>query len=283
MTSPTQKPGQLQVIATPIGNLNDLSPRIRQALSEVQLLACESLKSARRLYSALSLRLPRTILYREEQHSQAERAILEALQQGTQCGLISDSGTPAISDPGWKLVAACHQNQLPVTSLVGPCALSAALSVAGLPTRRFVFEGFPPHQRSARRGFFERLTENTSTTVFFESPHDILDALQNLLNTAGPERRLAICRELSKLHETNLLQTIAQWIETPPPTRGEFVLILEGKPVSEEPDPSTLDPQVQSQLQFLRTAGLSRRDLQTFLQTYHGQSRNQAYRLVLEE
>lgn len=278
--SDDHRAGTLWLIATPIGNLGDFSSRARDALSRLDLLACESLAAARRLCSACSISCPRLVLYREDSDESTQERILSQLRSGKQCGLVSDAGTPGLSDPGWKLVAACHDQGLPVLSVAGPSALTAALSVAGLPTRRFVFEGFPPHKRSERQNFLRDLSRNTTTTVFLEAPHNILETLEALLEFCGPQRLLSISRELTKLHETNQRRSLGQWKAEPPLARGEFVLVLEGAPPEDvDRDTETLHQQAE----FLSSHGLSRSDLREFLVRFAGASRNQAYRLALEK
>lgn len=276
-------PGQLWVIATPIGNLSDLSPRAKDALEKVQLLACESKSSARRLYSAFELSLPKVILYREDQAEAGERQLVSALEEGLLCGLISDAGTPAISDPGWRLVETCYRHGFPVFSLAGPSSLSAALAVAGLPTRRFLFEGFPPNNSGERRQFFQRIASNEVTTVFFDTPHQVLESLKTLLHHCPPTRRLTICRELTKLHETSLQKSLAEWSLTPPLEKGEFVMILEAAEAeaSANAESRKLGEAV-LQAKFLQEAGLSTTALRQFLQQFSGIGRNDAYRIALD-
>lgn len=272
--------GTLWLIATPIGNLGDLSPRAKETLSRLDLLACESLPAAKRLCSACTIPCPRLILYREDSGESSQDRILSALHQGLQCGLVSDAGAPGLSDPGWKLVAACHQQKLTVRSVAGPSSLTAALSVAGLPTRRFIFEGFPPHKRSERLTFFRELSRSPVTSVFFESPHNILETLETLGELCGASRLLCISRELTKLHESNDRRSLSDWRADPPTARGEFVLVLEGAPPIEEMD-QTQD--LQAQAQFLAARGLTAVDLREFLVKFSGATRNQAYRIALEK
>ena len=272
--------GKLWVIATPIGNLGDISPRARNILEKLDLLACENLNSARRLCSALQIRCPRLILYREDSCDKSTQRLLSELQEGHQCGLISDAGSPGLSDPGWRLVAACHQERLPVISVAGPSALTAALAAAGQPTRRFLFEGFPPHKKCDRRAFFEKACKNEVTSIFFESPHNILETLQLLGEFCGPQRSLSISRELSKLHETNLQASLNYWLENPPPAKGEFVLILEPAPPRTNQE-TEKEEQLIQQSEYMSQCQLSAAQIRDFLVTFCGASRNQAYRIAL--
>ena len=270
--------GKLFIIATPIGNLGDMSPRAMETMRSVDLLACESTQAARRLCSALQIPCPRLVLYREDSSDSVQDKLLEQIKDGASCGLISDAGTPGISDPGWKLVSGCHTEGIPVISLAGPSSLAAAISAAGQPTRRFFFGGFPPNKKAERRAFLQEMLEQTVSTVFFETPHQILETLR-FLGEHGPQRSLSICRELTKLHETNQKRPLSEWLADPPPARGEFVLMLEGAP------PAFVDPQehqAEGQAEFLLRAGLSAGQTRDFLESFANLPRNQAYRLVLE-
>ena len=271
-------PGKLWVIATPIGNLGDFSPRAQETMQQLDLLACESTTSAQRLCSALKIPCPRLVLYREDSSDSVQHKLLEHMQEGGSCGLISDAGTPGISDPGWKLVSDCHRRGISVHSLAGPSSLAAALSVAGQPSRRFLFAGFPPNKKSERRAFLQELAKQTVSTVFFETPHQILETLLYLSRYCEPERSLSICRELTKLHESNQKRSLADWLLEPPPARGEFVLILEGAPPLQEEDSGSAPEQAA----YLLEAGLSAAQTRDFLERFAQVPRNQAYRLVLE-
>ncbi len=191
---------------------------------------------------------------------------------------ISDAGTPGISDPGWKLVSQCHTRGIPVHSLAGPSSLAAALSTAGQPSRRFLFAGFPPNKKSERRAFLKELSEQKIPTVFFETPHQIGETLQWLARCCEPERSLSICRELTKLHETNQKRSLADWLLNPPPSRGEFVLVLEKAP--EEPDQG--NGNAAEQAAYLLASGLGAAQTREFLEQFALLTRNQAYQLVLE-
>lgn len=277
-TAPT---GKLWVIATPIGNLSDLSPRARQKLSEVDTLACENKSAAQRLFSALQIATPRIHTYREDNQADAQARFLAVLEGGKDVGLITDAGTPAISDPGWRLVDACHQRAIPVFSIAGPCSVTAGLAVAGLPTRRFVFEGFPPNKNAERRQFFQRVASEITTTVILESPHKIHETLEQLRQLCGDERKVALCRELTKMHETNKQATLAAWCADLPPARGEFVLVLEA---AETPPPTDDEDcqQWRKQAVFLADSGVDAARIRHYLIEFAGASRNQAYKLALE-
>jgi 16S rRNA (cytidine1402-2'-O)-methyltransferase len=271
--------GKLWVIATPIGNLGDMSPRAMEVMRSVDLLACESIQAARRLCSALQIPCPRLVLYREDSSDSVQDKLLEQIKDGASCGLISDAGTPGVSDPGWKLVSDCHAQGIPVLSLAGPSSLAAALSTAGQATRRFFFAGFPPNKKGERRAFLQELVDQTVSTVFFETPHQILETLRFLGQHCQPGRSLSICRELTKIHETNQKRLLSEWLADPPPARGEFVLMLEGAPA---PSIDPLEQQAEGQAEFLLQAGLSAGPVRDFLERFVNLPRNQAYRLVLD-
>lgn len=273
------KTGKLWVIATPIGNLNEISQRAIDTLQTLDLLACESITAARRLYSALQITLPKLVLYREDSHHSTHTKIVNEIQNGAVCGLTSDAGSPGISDPGWRLVSDCHALKLPVYSLSGPSALTAALSSAGQPARRFLFAGFPPHKHRERQLFLQEVAQQTITTVFFETPHKILETLQSLYQYCDPQRTLSICRELTKLHENNQKRSLLDWITDPPPPRGEFVLILEGQIPITTATPETAG---EEQAKFLLHSGLSALKTREFLETFNKLSRNQAYNLTIK-
>lgn len=248
-------------------------------MRSLDLLACESISAARRLCSALQIPCPRLVLYREDTSDSVQDKLLEQIEHGASCGLISDAGTPGISDPGWKLVSDCHARAITVQSLAGPSSLAAALSVAGQPTRRFYFAGFPPNKKSERREFLDELIASPTSCVFFETPHQIIETLRYLADHCQPERSLSVCRELTKLHETNQKRPLSEWLQEPPPARGEFVLVLEGAPVT------LIEPQTQQlheQADYLLKAGLSTGATRDFLERFAALPRNQAYRLVLE-
>ena len=223
--------GTLYLVATPIGNLGDLSPRAAQTLAEADFIAAEDTRVTVKLLNHLGLKKPMVSYHR---HSTDARgmAITDRLQAGETCALVTDAGTPAISDPGEELVAQCAQLDIPVVAIPGACAFVNALAVSGLPTGRFTFEGFLAMNKKNRRAHLDSLKGETRTMVFHEAPHKLPATLADLAETFGPERRVALCRELTKLHEevrrTTLGEAAAYYQETPP--KGEFVLVIEGAP-----------------------------------------------------
>ncbi len=232
-TQVSNQPGTLFVVATPIGNLGDLSPRALKTLSEVSLIAAEDTRHSARLLKQHSVNVP-TVSLHEHNERQAMDKVLSRLLGGEDVALISDAGTPLISDPGFNLLRACREADLPVSPVPGPSAVIAALSVAGLPTDRFTFAGFLPRQQGARRERLQQLAGVTETLVFYESCHRIADGLGDLAAVFGDERPAALCRELTKVYETVLRGSLATLCERVTQDldqqRGEMVLVVGGAP-----------------------------------------------------
>ena len=222
--------GILYVVATPIGNLEDISRRALEVLSRVDLIAAEDTRRCRQLLAHYGISTPATALH---DHNERDKTpyLIEQLLQGKHVALVSDAGTPLINDPGYVLVQAAQEAGIQVTPIPGPCAAIAALSAAGLPTDRFAFEGFPPRSTSARRTFFQTLVQEPRTLVFYESSHRILDCLRDLAAVFPGDRRLVIAKELTKVHERLIPTRVDQAVESlsdPRLQKGEFVLVLEG-------------------------------------------------------
>jgi len=230
------KPGALYVVATPIGNLGDLSPRAMAVLGQVDRIAAEDTRTTANLLSHFGIRTPAGGLVALHDHNEARVAdgLIRDLSAGGSLALVSDAGTPLISDPGYALVCAARAAEVPVYTVPGPCAAIAALSVSGLATDRFVFAGFLPAKSVARRAAFEQLRHEPRTAIFYESTHRIEDSLDDLVAVLGPERRVCLARELSKRFEQSITLTagaLRDWQrEDPNRGRGEFVLVVEGVP-----------------------------------------------------
>ncbi|WP_376697502.1 16S rRNA (cytidine(1402)-2'-O)-methyltransferase [Wenzhouxiangella sp. EGI_FJ10305] len=235
--------GTLWVVATPIGNLDDLSPRARSLLESVPVIAAEDTRVSSRL---LSGRAERAELVSLHEHNEARvvEHLIERLASGTDIALVSDAGTPLISDPGYRLVSAAHDAGVPVRTVPGPCAATAALSIAGLATDRFWFEGFLPAKSGARRKRLGALAGQMATLVFYAPARDLPDVLRDMIAAFGPQRRATLARELTKLHETvrrDELQALHDWIVADADQqRGEAVLVVAG---SEDAQPA-VDPGV---------------------------------------
>lgn len=215
--------------ATPIGNLQDMTPRAVETLRMVDVIAAEDTRNSIKLLNHFDIHTPMTS-YHEYNKVEKARLLAEQLRAGQNIALITDAGTPAISDPGEVLVKLCQQEGIPVTSLPGPSACITALTLSGLSTRRFCFEGFLPGEKKERREVLEELAEESRTIILYEAPHHLVGTLGELRETLG-DRRVTLCRELTKRFETVMPTTLEQalaYYESEAP-RGEFVLVLEGK------------------------------------------------------
>ena len=227
----------LYIVATPIGNLEDITLRALRVLAEADVVAAEDTRHSRRLLVQHGLDRPLLALYEHNEEQQAAR-LVERLRGGETVALISDAGTPLVSDPGYRLVRLAGAAGIPVVAVPGPSAVTAALSVSGLPTDRFTFEGFLPARAAARRKTLEALRDEPRTMVFFESSHRIADSLEDFAAVLGPAREAAVCRELTKQFETVLRGTFAelraQVAADADQRRGEFVLVVAGAPADAE-------------------------------------------------
>ena len=222
--------GILYLVATPIGNLGDFSPRAVETLVQADFIAAEDTRVSVKLLNHFDIRKP-LVSYHEHNRAAAGQAILERLLSGETCALVTDAGTPAISDPGQELVALCAENGVTVQAIPGCCAAIAALAVSGLDTRRFTFEGFLPSGKKERRAALEELTGERRTMVFHEAPHRLRATLSDMAELLGGDRAVALCRELTKLHEetvrTTLSDAVSLYAEQEP--RGEYVLVVAGR------------------------------------------------------
>jgi len=228
--------GTLYVVATPIGNLEDMTPRAIRILSEVDLIAAEDTRHSGKLLKHFGIEAKTEALHEHNERSQVPR-LIEILQAGKSIAFITDAGTPLVSDPGFHLVRSARQAGLSVIPVPGACAAIAALSAAGLPSDRFVFEGFPPAKSAARRAVFEKLREEARTLIFYESPHRILESLKEMAEIFGPGREAVLARELTKQFETvrsGTLTELSEWVNRDPHQQlGEFVILIHGVPRAE--------------------------------------------------
>ena len=274
--------GILYLVPTPIGNLGDISQRIADTLASVDFIAAEDTRVTLKLLNHLELKKPLISYYRHNTEAGGQ-AVLGRLLAGESCALVTDAGTPAVSDPGEDLVRLCAQSGVEVVAIPGPCALITALSVSGLPTGRFTFEGFLAMNKKNRRAHLEELRQERRTMIFYEAPHKLIATLADLAEVFGPDRRISLCRELTKLHEEVRRTTLgeaAAWYEENPP-RGEFVLVVEGAAESAKETP-TLEQGLERVAQ-LRTEGLSLKDAARQAAKETGLPKNELYGRAMNE
>ncbi|MEW6332316.1 MAG: 16S rRNA (cytidine(1402)-2'-O)-methyltransferase [Pseudomonadota bacterium] len=243
--------GTLYVVATPIGNLEDMTPRARRILSEADLIAAEDTRHSGRLLRHFGIGTKTEAIHEHNERDQVPR-LVEILKEGKSIAFITDAGTPLVSDPGFHLVRAARQAGIRVVPVPGACAAIAALSAAGLPSDRFVFEGFPPARSAARRAVFEKLREEARTLIFYESPHRILESLKDMSEVFGPGREAVLARELTKQFETlraGGLEELREWVGRDAEQQlGEFVVLVHGVPRAER---EVVDPETERVLKIL--------------------------------
>lgn len=272
--------GTLYLVATPIGNLGDFSPRAAATLESADFIAAEDTRVSMKLLNHLGLR-KQLVSYHQHNRAAAGPQILERLLAGESCALVTDAGTPAISDPGEDLVRLCAENGVTVQSIPGCCALISALAVSALPTGRFTFEGFLSVNKKTRREHLASLKAETRTMIFHEAPHKLRATLTDLCETFGPDRRLALCRELTKLHEETCRCTLgeaAAWYTDNTP-RGEYVLVVAGAPEPENAAVSLED--AAAQVLALQRQGVRLKDAAKEVAAHTGLSRNDLYTAAL--
>ena len=274
--------GTLYLVPTPIGNLGDISPRMAQTLEQADFIAAEDTRVTLKLLNHLGLKKPMVSYHRHSGES-GQQAVLERILAGESCALVTDAGTPAISDPGEELVARCAQEGVTVTAIPGPCALVTALAVSGQPTGRFTFEGFLAMNKKNRRAHLESLRGEERTMIFYEAPHKLAATLVDLAEVFGPDRPVSLCRELSKLHEEIVRTTLGEAARqyAGGGARGEFVLVVRGAPPRQEAE-ATLEDGLALVRRLREEEGLSLRDGVKRAARELGLSRNQLYDLAVE-
>ena len=274
--------GMLYLVPTPIGNLGDISQRCRETLEQADFIAAEDTRVSLKLLNHMGIKKP-LVSYYEHNREPSGQKILERILAGETCALVSDAGSPAISDPGEDLVALCAANNITVSAIPGPCAVITALSMSGLPTGRFTFEGFLSTNKKSRQEHLQSLAGEQRTMIFYEAPHKLTNTLQDLCKAFGPERRISLCRELTKLHEEVIrttLQGAADYYAQQDP-RGEYVLVLEGAaPVAEEA--ITLETALQLVEQKIQS-GISKKDAIKLVAKETGIAKNALYEAAMKE
>ena len=271
-------PGILYIVATPIGNLDDMPPRVAATFGAADFVAAEDTRVTLKLLNHLGLKKPMMSYYEHALHHGA--AILDRIEAGESCALCSDAGMPCISDPGEGLVALCHENEVEIATVPGPTAAMTALAASGLPTGKFLFEGFLPIKKGERDAALQAVSRLPHTLIFYEAPHRLRQTLAALLEGLG-DRPITLCRELTKLHEevvrTTLGEALTKYTETPP--KGEFVLIVAGAP--ETVKESASEDDAAARVAQLISQGLSRKDAVRQTAAELGLPKNVVYDIAL--
>ena len=272
----------LYLVPTPIGNLGDISQRCREILEAADFIAAEDTRVTLKLLNHLGIKKSLVSYYEHNKAAQGSR-IVERILGGETCALVSDAGSPAISDPGEDLVKQCAAAGIPVCAIPGPCAAITALSISGQSTGRFCFEGFLSTAKKSRREHLESLKSEQRTMIFYEAPHKLLTTLADMAEVFSGDRPLSLCRELTKLHEevvrTTLSEALERYTENPP--KGEFVLIVAGAKPEEKEIPSETD--AAARLAELTAQGLSRKDAVKQTAKELGLSKNAVYEIALKD
>ena len=274
--------GILYLVPTPIGNLGDISLRARQTLENADFIAAEDTRVSLKLLNHLEIKKPLVSYYEHNKTFRGGR-IVERILAGETCALVSDAGSPAISDPGEDLVKECAAAGITVCAIPGPCAAITALSISGQSTGRFCFEGFLSMSKKNRREHLSSLRAEKRTMIFYEAPHKLMNTLEDMVEVFGAERPVSFCRELTKLHEevlrTTLGQAIVHFTETPP--KGEFVLVVAGAPEEAKEVPTATD--AAGRVNALISQGLSRKDAIKQTAQELGLPKNAVYAAALGE
>ena len=278
--------GKLYLCATPIGNLEDITFRVLRTLKEADLIAAEDTRNSRKLLNHFEIKTPMTS-YHEYNKYEKGRWLIRQMEEGKQIALITDAGTPGISDPGEELVAMCWEAGVEVTSLPGPAACVTALTVSGLSTRRFSFEAFLPQDKKQRQEVLEEMKRDTRTLILYEAPHRLIKTLEELLKELG-NRRITVCRELTKKHETLFktdLEKALDWYRENPP-KGECVVVLEGRSREEmkaEERSRWEDISVPEHMEFYLKQGMEKKEAMKQVAKDRGVSKRDIYGILLQE
>ncbi len=276
--------GKLYLCATPIGNLEDITLRVLRTLKEVDLIAAEDTRNSIKLLNHFDIKTPMTS-YHEYNKIDKAYVLINKMQEGQNIALITDAGTPGISDPGEELAAMCYEAGIEVTSLPGPAACITALTLSGLPTRRFAFEAFLPADKKERKQILEELKNETRTIILYEAPHRLVRTLEELKETLG-NRRMTLCRELTKKHETAFHSTIDDLIlyyQTEKPL-GECVLVIEGrsrKEMEEEQKASWEKITIEEHMELYENKGHSRKEAMKLVANDRGMTKREVYQYLI--
>ena len=274
--------GMLYLVPTPIGNLGDISQRCAQTLAQADFIAAEDTRVTLKLLNHLGIKKSLVSYYEHNKAAQGEKIVARILE-GQTCALVSDAGSPAISDPGEDLVRLCAQAGIPVCAIPGPCAAITALSISAQATGRFCFEGFLSTAGKSRREHLDSLREEKRTMIFYEAPHKLEATLQDMISYFGADRPISLCRELTKLHEEVIRTTLGEALErcSQIPPKGEYVLVVAGAEPVEAPA-VTLEDAV-AQVLALKEQGMRLKDAAKEVAEHTGLSKNELYAAALEQ
>lgn len=276
--------GKLYLCATPIGNLEDITFRVLRTLKEVDLIAAEDTRNSMKLLNHFEIKTPMTS-YHEYNKIEKAYQLVDKLREGKNIALITDAGTPGISDPGEDLVRICYEEGIEVTSLPGPAACITALTMSGLPTRRFAFEAFLPREKKERTEVLRQLKNETRTIIIYEAPHHLVKTLEELYENLG-DRKIAICRELTKRYEEKTLTTLSESLnfykDNEP--RGEYVLVLDGKTFEElrkEEQQTWESMSIEEHMALYEEKGIDRKEAMKLVAKDRGISKRDVYQALL--
>lgn len=277
--------GKLYLCATPIGNLEDITLRVLRTLKEVDLIAAEDTRNSIKLLNHFDIKTPMTS-YHEYNKVEKAYTLIDKMRSGVNVALITDAGTPGISDPGEVLVAMCYEAGIEVTSLPGPAACITALTLSGLSTRRFAFEAFLPPDKKERKAILEELKSETRTIILYEAPHHLVGTLEELYETLG-NRRMTLCRELTKKHETAFFSTIKDLLDFYQDQKplGECVLVIEGKSreeIREEEKAAWEEMSISQHMEVYEKQGIARKEAMKLVAKDRGVTKREIYQALLE-
>ena len=277
--------GKLYLCATPIGNLEDITLRVLRTLKEVDLIAAEDTRNSIKLLNHFDIKTPMTS-YHEYNKVEKAYTLIDKMRSGVNVALITDAGTPGISDPGEVLVAMCYEAGIEVTSLPGPAACITALTLSGLSTRRFAFEAFLPPDKKERKAILEELKSETRTIILYEAPHHLVGTLEELYETLG-NRRMTLCRELTKKHETAFCSTIKDLLDFYQDQKplGECVLVIEGKSreeIREEEKAAWEEMSISQHMEVYEKQGIARKEAMKLVAKDRGVTKREIYQALLE-